>query len=119
LPSAAANSKAKWVIKIRLYTPSHSIRPRALNYWNAQMGWAKLHPVGKKRELLLELRLADTFRAQDVYDAGLSSSKLCISALNMGSLGYFWYDLPRQATRYFESVRDLDAPTMGLAIDRP
>jgi hypothetical protein len=119
VPSAPGNSKPKWAIKIRLYTPSHSIRPKVLTFWNKQIGWAKLSPVGKKKELLLELSLADSFSVQNVYEVGLSASKLCIVALNLGSLGFFWYELPRQTGRYYESIRDLDAPTMDLAVARP
>ena len=58
MPSAPGNSKPKWAIKIRLYTPSHSIRPKVLNYWNERMNWVKLIPVGNKKELLLELTLS-------------------------------------------------------------
>jgi hypothetical protein len=34
------------------------------------------------------------------------------------SIWLFWYDLPRQTSRYFESIRDLDAPTMDVEIAR-
>lgn len=119
LPSTPENSKPKWGIKIRLYTPSHSIRPKVLNYWNKRMNWMKLSPVGnKKNELLLDLTLHDSVPAKDLFDVGLSFSKLCIAALNIGSLGFFWYDLPRQTSRYFESIRDLDAANMRVEIDR-
>ena len=118
VPSASGNSKPKWAIKIRLYTPSHSIRPKVLTFWNKQMGWAKLSHVGKKKELLLELSLANSFSVQNIYEVGLSASKLCIVALNLGSLGFFWYELPRQTSRYYETIRDLDAPTMDVAVAR-
>ena len=119
LPSAPANSKAKWEMKIRLFTPSHSIRPKVLTYWNKNMGWAKLTAVsGKKNELLLEMKMSDVFTVKDIYDVGLSSSKLCIAALNIGSIGYFWYDLPRQGVRYFESIKDLEAPHMAPDIGK-
>jgi AbiV family abortive infection protein len=118
VPSAPGDSKPKWVIKIRLYTPSHSIRPKVLSFWNKQMSWARLSSVGRKKELLLELSLADSFTLQNIYDAGLSRSKLCIVGLNLGSLGFFWYELPRQTSRYYESIKDLDAPTMDVAVAR-
>lgn len=119
LPSAPHASKPKWQIKVRVYTPSHSVRPKVLSFWNKHVGWAKLVSTGKKNEFLLELALADSFSAHSIFDAGLSASKLCIVALNLGSLGFFWYDLPRHTTRYYESIKDLDAPTMDVAIGRP
>jgi hypothetical protein len=118
LPSAPESSKPKWAIKVRLHTPSHSIRPKVLNYWNKRMNWAKLSPAGSKNELLLELTLHDSVPLTELYDAGLSFSKLCIAALNIGSLGFFWYDLPRQTSRYYESIRDLDTPKMDVGIDK-
>jgi AbiV family abortive infection protein len=118
LPSTPDNAKPKWVIKIRLYTPSHSIRPKVLNFWNQHVGWAKLIAVASKRELLLQMTLGDSIAVQDIYDVGLSASKLCIAALNMGSLGFVWYDLPRQTSRYYETMRDVDAPTMDVSAGR-
>lgn len=118
LPSEPRASKPKWVIKVRLFTPSHSVRPKVLTFWNKQVGWAKLVSTGKKNELLLELALADSFSAHNIFDAGFSASKLCIAALNLGSLGFFWYELPRQTSRYYESIKDLDAPAMDVAIGR-
>jgi hypothetical protein len=41
-----------------------------------------------------------------------------IACLNIGSLGFFWYDLPRQTSRYFESVRDLDTPDMKMEMSK-
>jgi len=118
LPSAVGSAKPKWIIKIRLHTPSHSIRPKVLTYWNKQVGWVKLSPVKNKNELLMEMTLGDSFSVTNLYDAGLSSSKLCIAALNVGSLGFFWYELPRQTSRYYESIRDIDAPQMDVAVGR-
>jgi len=119
VPSAPEASKPKWTIKVRVHTATHSIRPKVLNYWNERVGWVKLLSTGKKTELLLELRFADSIPAHNIFDAGLTGSKLCIAALNMGSLGFFWYELPRQGVRYFESVRDIDAPKMDVDIARP
>ena len=116
-PSAPENSKPKWVIRIRLYTPSHTISPKILNFWNNAMDRVKLIHVGKKNELLLELTIDDSVPALNLYDTGFSMSKLCIASLNVGSLGYFWYDLPRQTSHYYESIRDIDAPMMDFAVN--
>ena len=118
VPGAPGDSKPKWVIKIRLYTPSHSIRPKVLNFWNKRMYWVKLFPVGNKKELQMELTLRDSVTLKEVYDIGLSFSKLCIVALNIGSLGFFWYDLPRQTSRYFKSIKDLETPNMNVDIGK-
>jgi AbiV family abortive infection protein len=117
LPTTPDGGKHKWTIRIRLHTPSHSIRPKVLNIWNDNVGWAKLIAVSnKKGELLLEMKLSDTFSISSIYDVGLSASKLCIAALNIGSLGFFWYELPRQTSRYYENIRDVDAPNMDVSV---
>jgi AbiV family abortive infection protein len=118
-PATPSASKPKWVMRIRVHTPSHSVRPKVLNYWNSRMPWIKLSAAPpKKSELLLELTLHDSISIERLYDGGLSLSKLCLAALNIGSLGFFWYELPQQTSRYFESVRDLDAPSMNVAMGR-
>jgi hypothetical protein len=101
---------------------SHTIAfsaPKVLNYWNRRMQWVKLNPTGpKKNELLLELTLHDSISIKDLFDAGLSLSKLCVAVLNIGSLGFFWYELPQQTSRYFESARDLETPDMEIGMGR-
>jgi AbiV family abortive infection protein len=120
VPSTPDGGAHKWTIKIRLYTPSHSIRPKVLTLWNERVGWSKLLAVSnKKNELILEMKLSDTFKIENIYDVGLSSSKLCIVALNAGSLGFFWYELPTQTSRYYESIVDVASPEMGVSAERP
>jgi AbiV family abortive infection protein len=76
LPSNPQSRKPKWVIKIRLHTPSHSIRPKVLSYWNSRMNWIKLTAVNsKKNELLLELTLHDALPVKGLYDTGSPSAK--------------------------------------------
>ena len=79
VPSAPGAGKPKWMIKIRLYTPSHSIRPKVLSFWNKQVGWAKLIHVGKKKELLLELSLANSFLSRTFMTSGFRRANSALS----------------------------------------
>src|SRR5262249_11774572 len=57
-PSGVHANKPKWRIKIRLYSLSHSIRPKQLNDWNKHIHWIKLFPVGNdKHQLLVEITI--------------------------------------------------------------
>jgi AbiV family abortive infection protein len=112
--SPPETSKPKWEVRVRLVTLTHSIRPKALTYWNTRLNWMRLSAGGKKDELLLDLTLHDSITVANLFDAGLSFSKLCIAALNIGSLGLFWYDWPRQPSRYYESIRDIDSPDLTV-----
>jgi|SRR5579875_1498150 len=42
----------KWELKIRIFSQSHSIRPKPLNKWNDKVTWIKLFPVNNKKNHL-------------------------------------------------------------------
>lgn len=118
-PGGSGKGKPKWLMKVRLQTPSHSIRQKTLNYWNDRIKAVKLRLVGNgKNELLLEMTINDGVTLGHLFDAGLSLSKLYIAMLNIGTGGFFWYELSGQTEIYYESIRDLDAPHLEPRIGR-
>lgn len=119
-PSSVEESKPKWTIKVRVFTTSHSIRPKVLTYWNKRMDWVKLTSTGKKNknEIIMEVTLSDTVTIDNLYSSGFSFSQFCIMALNIGSLGFFWYNMPRQTSRYYDNIVDHDAPKMKTVVER-
>jgi AbiV family abortive infection protein len=119
VPKQGNERKPKWKVAVKVRTPSHTIRPKPLNALNSGMQWLKFKHVGKNDELLLEMTFPDSILLKDLYGVGLSFSKLCIAALNMGSAGLFWYELPRHVSRYYESIRDLDSPQLHISMERP
>jgi len=48
-PKDSEKLQEKWKVKIRLFTNSHSIRPKPLNKWNELGSWIRLYPVGSKK----------------------------------------------------------------------
>jgi hypothetical protein len=106
-PDAA---RPKWRVRVRLVSLTHSIRPKALKIWNSRLNWWQLAAGAKKEELFLDLTIHDNVTLPNLFDAGMQFGKLCVAALNIGSLGLIWYDWPRQANRYHESIKDLDDP---------
>ena len=118
-PSSVEESKPKWTIKVRVYTTSHSIRPKVLTYWNRQMDWVKLRSTGKKNknEMIMEITLHDVVTVENLYASGFSLAHLCMAALNIGSLGFFWFDMPRQTSRYYDSIVAHDAPNMSVIVE--
>jgi AbiV family abortive infection protein len=101
--------KERWRLKMRIYCISHTIRQKMLGFWNDSVPLAKLHFVNSG-EMLLELTLGDRNKVQDVQAAGQSFSKLFLAALNIGTAGYFWHELPKTSAEYFESIEDLENP---------
>jgi AbiV family abortive infection protein len=111
--------KPKWLMKIRVQTPSHSIRQKALNFWNDRIDAVKLRAVGNNsNDLLFEITIGDHIKVEQLFDFGLSFSRMHLVMLNIGTGGFFWYELSGQAETYYESIKDLEAPHMSVAIGR-
>lgn len=115
--SEPGNGKPKWLMKVQVQTPSHSLRQKTLNYWNELNSSVKLRAVGpKSNDLLLELTISDHIAVDQLFDLGLSLSKLHLAMLNIGAGGFFWYELSGQAEAYYESIVDLEAPNMNVVV---
>ncbi|WP_157884558.1 AbiV family abortive infection protein [Neorhizobium galegae] len=113
--------RAKWQLQIPIVSRWHSVRQKVLNDWNSRVEFAQFF-TGKNQkngDLLLKLTLHDHISADQVFDAGLSLSKLVIAMLNIGSAGYFWFSTSELSDTYFDRAIDLDEPSMGLKISKP
>jgi AbiV family abortive infection protein len=114
-PDETAGSSPRWRLNVRIYCVSHSIRPKLLNAWNEKVPLAKLKFV-KSSEMLLELTLGDRINLGDIHNSGMSLSKLFICCLNIGTAGFFWYEMPTPSTGYFQKIEDLANPSMKVDI---
>lgn len=105
---AGATSKEKWKFRIRLLTHSHSIRPSALKAWNKKVDWIKLSPVsGKKNQLLIDFILRDEVPIHALWHFGWGIARHFVVALNIATMGFWWWRMPEQISRYYESFEDL------------
>lgn len=108
-PGPAEASDEKWHLKLRIFSQSHSIRPKALNEWNEKVTWIKLYPVDKKKEqLLVELRLPKAIPLQGLWFVGFGYANTLMAALNIGSVGFFWWYMPTHISKFYESILDLE-----------
>ena len=99
----------KWKMRIRLYSNSHSIRPKVLNGWNQKGAWIKLFPVdNKKNQMILEFTMRKSVTVHAVYHIGWGIARAFVTALNIGSFGIFWWYVPEQISRYYEKLIDLE-----------
>ncbi len=110
-----AAPKERWRLKMRIYCISHSMRQKMLNFWNESVPLAKLHYVSSE-EMMLELTLGDRNKGQDVQASGQALSKVLLAALNIGTAGFFWHEMPKKSADYFESIEDLENPKMKLEL---
>lgn len=117
--SEPGQGNPKWLMKIRVKTPSHSLRQKTLNYWNEQVNAVKLRAVGNKsHDLILEITINDHIKAEELFDFGMAFSKIHLAMLNIGTAGFFWYDLSNQSEAYYESITDLESPNMNVVTGR-
>ncbi len=113
-----ASTKDKWKVRIRIISASHSIRPRTLSAFNAVSNWIKLSAVnGKKNELLIDFILGDNLPVEALWYFAWGLARQFVVALNIGSMGFFWWRMPEQISRYYESIQDLETGGM-LALER-
>jgi hypothetical protein len=110
----------KWRIKSRFESTSHSIRPRPLNSWNERHGDRfKLHPVTRKSEqLIVEVQLPKSVSVEELWYAGLGETQVLLAALNIGSRGFFWFDMPERLSRFYEEIVDLEAEDAKVLVER-
>jgi AbiV family abortive infection protein len=100
-------SKDKWKLRVRILCASHSIRPKALSAWNVQMEWIKL-VSSKKDELIIEFILQDNVPVEALWFYGWGLARHLVVALNIGTMGFWWWRLPEQISHYYDSIEDLE-----------
>ena len=109
-PTGKQANKPKWKIKIRLNSLSHTIRPKQLNEWNQGVHWLKLFPVGNyKHQLLLEITIPAKVLLSNLWPSGLQFASMFVTALNIASIGFFWWYLPEFADTFYEEIIDLES----------
>jgi len=119
-PTGDAADVPKWKIKLRLYSASHSIRPKPLQWWNEHSAFLRLHPVAnKKKELVVEIVLKSRVHVEGVWSVGYAMTQRLLTALNMGSMGFFWWYLPEQISKFYEDISDLESKGTGSVVVEP
>lgn len=118
-PKNSEKLKEKWKVKVRLFTNSHSIRPKPLNKWNKLGSWIQLYPVGgKKNQLLMEFTLPKNISVNGLWWAAWGVARRFVVALNIGTFGCFWWYVPEQISRFYEKITDLENNKMEVRIER-
>jgi AbiV family abortive infection protein len=109
MPEGDDADKPKWRVRILLETNTHSIRPRALTWWNDLKTPIRFYPHGvRKRDVTLEFTLPGSVPIAAVWTAGWDFARQVVFALNVGSLGYFWWYTPLHVSKYYETITDLE-----------
>jgi hypothetical protein len=88
------------------------LRSKVLARWNDQIEPVKLLWSGKKDQFTLQITLHDNEPLPALAGRLTSLAKLVVACLNIGSIGYFWFERPGFEQKMFKEVRDLE-------LDRP
>ena len=118
-PSGEEAAKEKWKMKVRIVSDSHSIRAKELNGWNALSAPIKLFAVGgnHRNELICEITFPAAVPAEGLWWVGWGAFRRFVTALNIGSLGFFWWYMPEQISRFYEQIQDLESNSI-LTLER-
>ena len=108
--------KDKWRLRIRVISASHSLRGKELTKWNKSVDWIRL-AVAKKNELIFELILKDNIPVEALWYFGWGIARHFVVALNIGTMGFWWWRMPEQISRYYDSLHDLET-NMEVGVDR-
>jgi AbiV family abortive infection protein len=102
-------TKNKWKLRIRIFSQSHLIRPKTLSQWNKTCEWIKLISVsGKKDQLIVEFTLLDNVLIEGLWWFGWGLARHFVTALNIGTMGFWWWQMPRQVSKFYESIEDME-----------
>ncbi|RLJ03121.1 MAG: hypothetical protein DRP08_03900 [Candidatus Aenigmatarchaeota archaeon] len=121
-PSDKEKRRNKWQIRFKLVTSSHSIRHKALNEWNSKIELIKL-ALGKKTsktcELIVDMILPAGVPLQTLWYVAWGQARAFAVSLNIATRGYFWWYLPRDISRFYEKIIDLESKAEVYPERRP
>lgn len=113
LPEGDKGLTPKWKKKFTLIALSHSIRAKELEFWNNQCKntGVQLHAGDKKnsKSLFIEITIPSRVGISDVWSRSDHVIRLLLLALNIGSLGlFYWYFLGKNE-ELSETIQDLES----------
>jgi AbiV family abortive infection protein len=115
-PPEVERMEPKYKMRIKIQSQSHSIRDNAFDEWNKGVEATKIYVVKKKErsnfaksELYVDFIIPKGISPADLYDYGFFLSKSLVNSLNVATKGLFWWDLPKEIEKFYESIIDLEA----------
>jgi AbiV family abortive infection protein len=106
-PSEEEKMDSKWRIRLEIFSPSHSIRQKNLTGFNSGVNWITL--TRKDAHLLgIELLLPKNIPIQGLWEHGWGIARMFIASLNAATTGFFWWNIKRDPSRYYDEIWDLE-----------
>ncbi|MCX6755282.1 MAG: AbiV family abortive infection protein [Candidatus Nomurabacteria bacterium] len=106
----------KYKLRFRIQSQSHTIRDNAFVDWNKEVTGTKIYkttpknlPIYAKSELVIELILYKSTSPASLWDTGFTLAKTFVNAINIGTMGLFWWNMPKDVEKYYDEITDLEA----------
>ena len=110
--AATGETRTRWRANATVYSPSHALRSKVLADWNAKISFVQLLWIGKKDQFTLQILLDDSLPFSDLAGRLATWAKISVACLNIGSLGYFWFERAGFEQEMFKGIWDVE-------LDRP
>ena len=118
LPLEDAGLEPKWCFKVRWQSPSHTVRGKVLGTWNKRSRFVKFYRAEKANEIIIEFLVPKKIPFESLGAVTLSLTNTFAVALNVSTLGFFWWYLPAKTAELLGQIRDLER-NVPLAADTP
>ncbi|MDD5208944.1 MAG: AbiV family abortive infection protein [Elusimicrobiales bacterium] len=103
--------KDKWQLRYKLRTSSHSISQKVLNEWNSKFKTIQLtrgDSKTKATDLFVTLIFPSNVPINALHYLAWGQARLYAVSLSIASRGYFWWYLPKDISRFYEKIIDLE-----------
>ncbi len=108
-PQGKEASRDKWRFRFRLVSGSHRMSAKVLKEWNRGVAWIKLYAVDKQpMKLDVDLLGPKAVLAPELWGYGWGVSRVFAAAMNIGTLGFWWWYMPEHVSRFYTSLHDLE-----------
>ncbi|RXK87028.1 AbiV family abortive infection protein [Filimonas effusa] len=107
-PTDDKKFEPKWRMRIKLDSQSHSIRHNVVTSFNSKYHEIKLTRGATPHVLFVDFTFEKSVTLHDLWDCGFLHTKLFVAALNIGSNGFIYWNLPLDLDKYYENITDLD-----------
>ena len=111
---AETDGTPKWRVNVQFVSESNTIRPSFISFWNKNSTNIIVAKGKTKKHLNCQFILLDTVSVDDIFANGWTFAKVFVVAINIATLGYFWWYVPSENYEYFESIVDIDNPKIRL-----
>lgn len=101
--------KDKWKMKLKIISPSHSIRANIFNSFNQRYKFISLSKGGDNHTLIIEMIFGQNITAINLWQHGWFASKLFVAALNVSTNGIFYWNINVDSDKYYERIQDLES----------